>query len=397
MKERTRLAVAVAGIAFADMLMFLQMGFESALYDAAIKPHRTLKSDLVLVSPQFQSLISVKNFSRDVLYKASSHNAVKSVNYLYVNTGQWRNVPTPEELLDPEVVKEQKAQASVEQKPKLPTERAILVWGIDPNQSPFQLPEIDNNLNNIKPLNHVLFDEAGRPEYGEISRIFKEKKKINTELNKKNVRVSGLFAIGASFAADGNIVISHSTYLRLFPDSKPDRIAIGLINLKPGVDKEQVQKEIEKIIPTDVKVMTVERFALNEKEYWENSTGIGFIFGLGVGVGFIVGIVIVYQILYSDVSDHLPEYATLKAMGYTDLYLLGVLFQESIFLAALGFIPGLLLSAGLYQLTYAATMLPIAMNTQRAISVWIMTLIMCTFSGAIAMRKLSSADPAEIF
>ncbi|HLO86387.1 MAG TPA: ABC transporter permease DevC [Nostocaceae cyanobacterium] len=372
MKEKTRLAVAVAGIAFADMLMFLQMGFEGALYDASIKPHRSLQSDLVLISPQFQALISVKNFSRDILYKASSHESVKSVNYLYINTGQWRN-------------------------PETRTERAILVWGIDPSQSPFNIPEIAANQDKLKQLNTVLFDEAGRAEYGEVSKIFKATGKLDTELSSKAIRVGGLFQNGASFAADGNVVMSHSTYLQMFNSNKPDQISVGLINLKPGADKEKVRAELEKFLPKDVKVLTIEGFAQIEKKYWEAGTSIGFIFGLGVGVGFIVGIVIVYQILYSDVSDHLPEYATLKAMGYTDLYLLGVLFQESIFLAVLGFVPGLALSMGLYQLTQAATMLPIAMNVQRAFTVWLMTLIMCTFSGTIAMRKLSSADPAEIF
>ena len=114
-------------------------------------------------------------------------------------------------------------------------------------------------------------------------------------------------------------------------------------------------------------------------------------------VGFIVGIVIVYQILYSDVSDHLPEYATLKAMGYTDNYLLRVLLQEALLLAALGYLPAFLLSFGLYQLTFAATLLPISMKVDRAINVFILTVIMCTISGAIAMRKLRSADPADIF
>ncbi len=150
-------------------------------------------------------------------------------------------------------------------------------------------------------------------------------------------------------------------------------------------------------LPNDVRVLTLEGFAEVEKQYWETGTAIGFIFTLGTAVGFIVGIVIVYQILYSDVSDHLPEYATLKAMGYTDRYLLGVLLQEALFLAILGFLPGFILSFGLYQVTYAATMLPIFMKTERAIRVWILTVIMCSFSGAIAMRKLRSADPADVF
>jgi putative ABC transport system permease protein len=107
--------------------------------------------------------------------------------------------------------------------------------------------------------------------------------------------------------------------------------------------------------------------------------------------------VIVYQILYSDVSDHLPEYATLKAMGYSDRYLLGVLMQEALFLAVLGYVPGFFLALGLFQLAYVATLLPIGMKLNRAILVLILTIMMCLISGAISMRKLQSADPADIF
>ncbi|HEY9800488.1 MAG TPA: ABC transporter permease DevC [Leptolyngbyaceae cyanobacterium] len=372
MKEKTRLLVAVAGITFADMLIFIQMGFEGALFDAAVKPHRSLEADLVLINPQFQTLFSVKSFSRERMYQALGYEGVESVSPLYIGTGQWRN-------------------------PETRQERAILVWGMEPARSAFTIPEIQQNLNQIKPLNQVLFDQAGRPEYGAVGDIFKKTSNFQTELNSLNVDVKGVFSSGASFAADGNVVASDSTFLRLFPERKADRVEVGLITLKPGVDIEKVQSQLAANLPNDVVVLTLEQFAEKEKEYWANGTGIGFIFGLGVGVGFIVGIVIVYQILYSDVSDHLPEYATLKAMGYTDGYLLVALLQEALFLAILGFLPAYFLSFGLYQITYAATMLPIAMTIERAVNVFILTVIMCSFSGAIAMRKLRSADPADVF
>jgi putative ABC transport system permease protein len=230
-----------------------------------------------------------------------------------------------------------------------------------------------------------------------VGGIYQKTNKFVTELNSKTVSVKGIFSNGASFAADGNVIASDSTFLQLFPDRKPDKIEVGLINLKPGVDPEKAQKQLAAGLPKDVIVLTPEGFAQIEQAYWASGTGIGFIFGLGVGVGFIVGIVIVYQILYSDVSEHLPEYATLKAMGYSDRYLLGVLIQESLFLAILGFLPGFILSFGLYQLAYTATMLPIAMTIERAVTVFILTVVMCSFSGAIAMGKLRSADPADIF
>ncbi|MCC5651907.1 ABC transporter permease DevC [Nostoc sp. XA013] len=372
MKEKTRLAVAVAGITFADMLMFIQLGFESALFDAAVKPHRNLQADLVLINPQFQTLFSVKNFSRERLYQTLGYEGVQSVNPIYISTGQWRNSETR-------------------------LERAILVWGIDPVQPAFKSPEINQNQDHLKQLYQVLFDQAGRPEYGAVVDIFKKTGKFNTELNSKAVFVKGLFTDGASFAADGNVITSDSTFLQLFPQRQPDRIEVGLITLKPDADSEKVRSQLVNGLPKDVRVLTPEEFAKVERTYWEEGTGIGFIFGLGTAVGFIVGIVIVYQILYSDVSDHLPEYATLKAMGYTDNYLLGVLIQEALLLAILGFLPGFILSFGLYQVTYAATMLPIFMKMERAIQVWILTVIMCSVSGAIAMRKLRSADPADVF
>ncbi|BAY08424.1 ABC transporter permease DevC [Calothrix sp. NIES-2098] len=372
MKEKTRLAIAVAGITFADMLMFIQLGFESALFDAAVKPHRNLKADLVLINPQFQTLFSVKSFSRERLYQTLGYDDVQSVNSVYISTGQWRN---PQTRLD----------------------RAILVWGIEPAQPAFQFPEVQQHQNDLKQLYQVLFDQAGRPEYGDVGTIYQKSGNFQTELNGKAINVKGLFSNGASFAADGNVITSDSTFLQLFPDRKPDRIEVGLITLKPGANPEQVRSQLVAGLPNDVLVLTPEGFAQIEKTYWATGTGIGFIFGLGVGVGFIVGIVIVYQILYSDVSDHLPEYATLKAMGYSDRYLFGVLMQEALFIALLGFLPSFFFSFGLYQLTYAATMLPIFMKIDRAITVFILTVIMCTFSGAIAMRKLRAADPADIF
>ncbi|QYX32283.1 ABC transporter permease DevC [Sphaerospermopsis torques-reginae] len=377
MKEKTRLAVAVAGITFADMLIFIQMGFESALFDAAIQPHRNLSADLVLINPQFNTLFSVKSFSRERLYQALSYDGVKSVNSVYIGTGQWRN---PETRID----------------------RAILVWGVDPNQPGLKFPEVQKNNDALKPLNQVMFDQAGRPEYGAVGEIFKKTGNFQTELNNKSVSVKGVFSNGASFAADGNVITSDSTFLQLFPERKPDQIEVGLINLQPGADVEKIKTQLRIGLNPDpknpfVEIGTPEDFAQKEKNYWANGTGIGFIFGLGVGVGFIVGILIVYQILYSDVSDHLPEYATLKAMGYTDGYLLGVLIQEALFLAILGYLPAFFLSFGLYQLTFAATMLPISMKVDRAITVFIMTVIMCSVSGAIALKKLRSADPADIF
>ena len=324
-----------------------------------------------MINPQFQTLISAPNFSRDRLYQTLGHQAVKSVSPVYISTGRWRN-------------------------PKTRQEREILVWGINPTVSAFKFPEVNQNRDSLKELNQVLFDRASRPEYGAIADWLKQKGGVETEINDKAISVKELFTLGSSFAADGNVITGDSTFLQIFPQRQSDRIDVGLINLKPGVNLE-VRSQLAAMLPHDVEILTPRECAEIEKQYWANGSGIGFIFGLGVIVGFIVGIIIVYQILYSDVSQHLPEYATLKAMGYSDRYLLWVLLQEALLLALLGYFPGLLLSFGLYQIAYAATLLPIVMKLKTAISVLILTIVMCSVSGAIAMKKLRSADPADVF
>ena len=371
MKERTRLAVALAGIAFADMLMFVQLGILDSLFDSSTQAHQNLQADLVLINPQFETLFYVKEFPRERLQQTLAYEGVKNVRPLYINTAQWRN---PETRLS----------------------RGILVWGIDPANPPFDFPEVNQHLEQLKLLDRVLFDRASRPEYGAIPQLWQQQGTVAAQVNDKNVETVGLFTLGTSFGADGNIITSDSTFLQLFPNQQPNQIAVGLIELEPGTDVQQLQSSLQANLPNDVKVLTPAEFAQTEIDYW-GSQGIGFIFGLGVVVGFVVGIVIVYQILYSDVSDHLPEYATLKAMGYSDRYLLGVLLQEALLLAVLGYIPGFLLSLGLYQITYAATLLPIGMKLQRAGLVLLLTIIMCAVSGAIAVRKLQAADPADIF
>lgn len=371
-REKTRLAVALAGIAFADILMFVQLGFRDALFNASVKPHYTLQGDLFLINPQFETLFAVKSFPRARLYQAAGFEEVESFSSLYIGMGQWRN-------------------------PETKLERTILVFGVDPTKQVFNLPEIDRHLNDLKMLNRVLYDRAGRTEFGDIAGLLQRSEPVLFQLNEQDIEVAGLFSLGASFAADGNVIVSDSTFMHLFPSRQSKEIEMGLLKLKPDTDIKQVQESLRASLPKDILILTLDELADREKTYWANGTAIGFIFGLGTVVGFVVGTVIVYQILYSDVSDHLAEYATLKAMGYNNSYLIGVLMQESLVLAVLGFIPGFFSACGLYYLARSATLLPLGMSVSCATTVLTLTLVMCSASGAIALRKLQAADPADIF
>lgn len=176
----------------------------------------------------------------------------------------------------------------------------------------------------------------------------KEENPLSVQVNNFEIKIVGLFTLGTSFAAQGNIITSDSTFLHLFPQRQADEIDVGIVRVKSNATIKQVQADLRVVLPDDLLVLTLDEFIARERAYWTTGSPIGYIFGFGVAIGFLVGTVIVYQILYTDVSDHLPEYATLKAMGYSDVYLIGVLVQESLLLAALGFVPGVLLSTGLY-------------------------------------------------
>ncbi len=372
-REKNRLLIAIAGIAFADILMFLQLGFRSALYDSNTRMHRSLRADLVLVSPQARNIVNMSSFLRSRLYQAMSFEGVESADALYTEeTGKWRV-------------------------PQTRRNSPILVLGFNPEKSVFTLPGVNQNLDKIKLPNSFLFDRGSRGEYSSTIAEIEQGKTVVTEIEGRRIEVSGLFNVGASFAADGNLITSDTNFLRLFPKHKAGEISAGLITLKPGIDPQKMAAILKASLPNDVKVLTKSEFVEFEKNYWANNTPIGFIFSLGTGIGFIVGVVIVYQIIYSDVSEHLAEYATLKAMGYKDIYLFGIVFQEAIILAIIGYLPACAISVVLYVLTRTATNLPLFMTVNRALFVLALTILMCLISAMIAMRKLRAADPADIF
>jgi putative ABC transport system permease protein len=371
-RQPARLTIALAGIAFAGILMFMQLGFRDGLYDASVTIHKLFDADLVLISPRSVSSIGMAGFPRRRLVQVMADPGVAGTSPVHWNLLLWRN-------------------------PQTHANRSILTLGFEPTDPLFTDPALRRQSLALSQLGRVLFDERSRPEFGPIATWFREGRIVETEVVGKRLRVAGLVSLGASFGADGNMLTSRETYLMLQPNTPAGSIELGLIRLKPDTNPNQVASRLKGILPNDVKVLSKQEFIEFEKNYWRTSTAIGFIFTFGTAMGFVVGCVIVYQILYSDVSDHLPEYATLMAMGYRLIGLLAVVAREGLLLAILGFLPAWLAGEGLYVLVRAGTKLPVSMDSQRLIVVFAMILLMCLGSAAMAMRKLADADPAEIF
>ena len=371
-RQPVRLAVALAGIAFAGILMFMQLGFRDGLFDASVTIHRLFDTDLVLISPRSSSSVSMAGFPRRRLVQAMADPDVEGITPVHWNLLLWRN-------------------------PDTKATRSILTLGFEPADPLFTDPSLAPKAKLLQDRGRVLFDELSRPEFGPVAEWFRGGRTVESEINGKKVRVAGLVGLGTSFGADGNLLTSQETYLQLLPNTAPGSIEVGLIRLQAGADADAVVKRLKRDLPDDVSVLTKAGFIAFEQDYWRSSTSIGFIFTLGAAMGFVVGCVIVYQILYSDVSDHLPEYATLMAMGYRLPTLLGVVAREGMLLAVFGYLPAYAAGQGLYLLVRNATQLPVSMNLTRALTVFIMILVMCMGSATLAMRRLGDADPAEIF
>ena len=230
-REKSRLAVAIAGIAFADILIFFQLGLTDGLFDSVTKPYSALKGDLFLINPLFESLAVVRNFPRQRLYQAAGVAGVQSINHMYIDQGRWRNSQT---------LKNQ----------------ATMVFAINPSNSAIILPEVTPQLNQLKLLNRILYDRVGPSSlFGDILEPLKQNGSVPIQFNQVQTQVIGVFTMGASFSANGNIITSHSTFLQLFPERKASEIDIGILNLEPGADSKEVQAVLRPYLK-DVLVLT---------------------------------------------------------------------------------------------------------------------------------------------
>lgn len=377
--QKVRFLVTLAGVAFVVILVFMQLGFQDALYDSAVKVHRSLDGDLFLLSPQYASLTSQQSFPRQRLYQTLGFDQVKSVKSLYIQFGKLKNIQTGKK-------------------------RALFVFGVDPAESIFTLPEINAQLDQLKIPDMTLFDRLSRPEFGPIATAFEQTGPVEVEISSfneltqaKRLTVCGLFTLGPSYGVDGSLVVNYLTFNHMFLDRTPEEIDIGAITLASGADPQATLIQLRKNLPQDVRVLDPQEFISLEKSYWAKRTPIGFIFTMMVIMVFVVGIVIVYQILHSNIANYLIEFATLKAVGYSDRFLWIAVLQQAVILAVIGFISGFVATLVLYDVARTATRLPIVMTVSKGIGVLIAILVMCTLSGTVAASKLRSADPADIF
>ncbi|MBD2512831.1 FtsX-like permease family protein [Nostoc muscorum FACHB-395] len=363
---KTRFFVALSAIGFAVTLIFMQLGFLGAVLKTATFIYDNLNFDIVLISPKSLEASYTLPFSRQRLYQAAAIPGVASVAPFYISFKQWRN-------------------------PETKFTRSILTMGFNPKDKVFKDPEINKYRLELQSQDKLLINRYSRPEFGS------RQVGLKTELGGRDIEVIGFFSMTNSLRTDGTVVMNDQNFIRLYTGRSFDDISLGLINVNHQGNINKIIQDLQQVLPKDVEVLSREQAGERDKNYWLTSTSIGIIFGTGAIMAFIVGTVIVYQVLYSDITEHLSEYATLKAIGYSNLRLSKVVLQEAVILAFLGFIPGFFISSSLYTITRLATGLPMEMSYGRASFVFILANIMCSISALLSLRQVLTTDPADIF
>lgn len=370
--SKVRFAVALAGIAFAVILILMQIGFREALIESAVRYHKRFRFDVAIFNRESQFIVRPQPFSDRRLYQALAVDGVASVSPVYIYPATWKN-------------------------PETHDSHSIFTVGVDPADDVLDAPGVAENQDQLRRQDVVLFDSGSRPEHGPITERFAATGPIVTEVNDRRITVGGLFRMGTSFGIDASILTSGSNFLRLFPNRSRHQIDLGLVRVADGVDPVVVRDRLRALLPEDVLVLTKADFIARETKYWNTATPVGYVFFFGAIMGFVVGAIIVYQILFADVTEHLAEYATLRAIGYSNRYISGVVVQQALILALFGYLPGMLVSAQLYRLTERATKLPMLLSVELATTVLGLTVAMCALSGLFALRRVRRLDPAEVF
>lgn len=370
--NKARLASALAGVTFANALIFVQLGFFGALVGSLKLPYDRMNADLLISAADMNTLGEAGPLPRQRMYEALSVEGVASATPLYQGKIEWKQPDG--------------------------TSRNIDVFGVDLSTDTFKLPEVDRFRAELTLPGRALIDRKTRNVPKAIFKAIDAGAPLEFEAKGVALTVLGTFEIGGGFSSDGFMIVSDQTFFQVFAPRQSGAPNQILVKLAPGADRAAAVERLRaRLSPRDVTVRTVDETYEKDKKFQTTQRPAGLIFGFGVTMGLLVGTIIVYQVLSTDVADHLKEYATFKAMGFNHRYFLGIIFEEAMLLATMGFLPGLLISLAIYAGVGRATGLPFSMPPQRAAAVLLGTVAMCSVSGALATRRLARANPAELF
>jgi putative ABC transport system permease protein len=373
--QPVRSGVAVVGVTFAAVLMFMQLGFLEAVKVSATVIYDVLDFDICLRSRDYDRLSDARSFDRARLSQAREVEGVQSATPLWVGVLSWRN-------------------------PKTGEPRAILTLGIPDGSLVFKDRAIQQAAERcLARPQTMIVDTHTRREFGPANGRQFGPQDIGqrVEINDRALEIAGLYTCGSGLNAGGAITVHDRDFLRCVPQFPPGNVSLGLIEINGIRDPRTIARQLSAALPEDVDVLTRAEVIDGEIRHWVWQTNYGLIFMSGVVVAVVVGTAIVYQVLSSEVVSRLPEYATLKALGYDNVYLIRIMVEQSLLLALVAFLASWAISAALYEVTAVGAQIPIRMTWTNCLLVLALTSALCVASGLAAIRKAFHADPAELF
>lgn len=367
----TRFAAALAGVAFANVLVFVQLGIMNAMGTATLKPYTFFQADLMISAGDANALSEGGNVARQWLLQAMADPDVADGVGLFVGNVPW-------DRGDKDI--------------------SLTTFGVDPAKPGFMVPDIAADLGLLEVQDAALLDRLARGIGKEEAAAIRPQTPLSFETQGRTVTAYASFTGGGGFGGDGYMLVSDQTFLSLFPartSTAPDHI---LLALRPGAAPAAAIARLKALISDpSLRIRSFAEAGQEDLRYQQTRRPTGIIFGFGVLIGVLVGLVIVYQVLSTDVADHLREYATFKAMGYGPRFFLGIVLEEALVLGLFGFVPGLIVGTTILTVMGKITTLPLAMTPAMAIGVFLGTLLFSSLSGTIATRRLAAADPADLF
>jgi putative ABC transport system permease protein len=370
--EKMRFVAALAGVTFGVVLMMFQLGLYWAIMDMVARPLKGLDGELVIISKNYEYFGSNSPFTRRRLLQAQALPEVADVAPLYTAFTRWRN-PVDGQY------------------------KQLFALGIDKSDNPFLFPEVVEGIGKLSSAEDVLYDGLSSREFGPVAEMFARDGVVASEIENQRVQVRGVFSMGKTLAASGHVLMGMDAFHRLLQHRPHSMINVGNVRLRPGADPLAVRIKLEDYLDDDVQVLTKEAFVHFEQVYWRDRTPVGFVTVAAMLVGMMVGGVIVYQILYTDINDHLHEYATLKAIGWQDKYFFVMIMIQSLILLAIGFVPGTIITMGLNYLARTIACIPAYATPTGTAIVFLLSMLMCMGAASLAVRRLRTADPADLF
>lgn len=376
----SKTALSIVGIIAAIVLVFMQLGFRGAVITTSTSVYQGLDFDLLLQSKEYLQLVDPGQIDRKWVQILESMPEVESAVALNIGVGQWRRSSDG-------------------------TSRAIMLLGVEPERSPFIKRSEAPNLSSLKLSTSILMDKATHKAFlpKDLPSFGPADIGMWSEINGEKFQIEDTFGLGTGLAVNGSGIVSANAFKSLFPHQPENRTSLILVKLKTGESAEKELREqqlIDRLGSTDsLPFETRSRADVYHQETyrWLYQTPIGLIFTLGVLVSTVIGSVIVYMVLVSDVRKKLPEYATLGAIGYSGSFLAAVVLYQAILLSLFAFIPSLGIAQTLYWLTSQMASVPLEMNWEKVLFVFVLTVVMSSLSGLLAVTKLWKAEPASLF